>query len=160
MIQNFDVRPYAFALVALPVVVFALEPGVSGLLPLLHTSEEVLIGGIQVLQGCLQRCRIHFFQPWQFLFECRETFVLLESCGGLSVYPILIMPLGQKVVEHIAATTKIPSHLFLLRCCWVQAEFIAVFHLPTSHILLILYVLLNHRQWRTTHSRYKVRVCP
>jgi putative transposase len=71
MIQNFDVRPYAFALVALPVVVFALEPGVSGLLPLLHTSEEVLIGGIQVLQGCLQRCRIHFFQPWQFLFECR-----------------------------------------------------------------------------------------
>ena len=142
-VQHLDVCADAFALVALTVVVLALEPGVSGLLPLLDTAEEVLICGIQVLQGCLQRCRIHFFQPWQFLFECRETFVLLESCGHLSVFPILFLPLGKKMVEHIPATTKIPIHLFPLRCCWIQAEFIAVFHLPTSHILLILYVLLD-----------------
>ena len=50
LIQHFDVCANAFALIALAMAVFALEPGIAGLLALFHPPKEVLVGGIQITQ--------------------------------------------------------------------------------------------------------------
>jgi hypothetical protein len=118
-IQNFDICANALAFVALLVVVLALEPWVAGLFPLPYSTEKVLKGCVQILNCRLQRCGIYFPQPWQFLFECGETFVLLESCGGFSGFPVLFLSLGEKVVEYIPTAPKITENLFLLNFGWV-----------------------------------------
>lgn len=69
-VQNLDVRPNAFALVALPMVMLALEPWIAGFLAPLYTAEKVLICGVQVLKRGLQGCGIHFLEPREFLLEC------------------------------------------------------------------------------------------
>lgn len=43
--EGYDVRSHISALVALPVVAFALETGIAGFFTLFHPAKEVLIGG-------------------------------------------------------------------------------------------------------------------
>jgi len=43
------------------------------------------------------------------------------------------------MVEYEPAAAKRPLYLLYLRCAGIDTEFIAVFHLNTSHILLVLY---------------------
>ena len=143
LVQHLDICPYALALVALPVVMFALESGIARLIAVFHTAEEVLKGRVQVLKGCLQRCGIHFLQPRQFPLEHREAFVLLEPRGRCSCFSVLLLPLGEKVVEHIPAATKIPGYLRSLHSGRIQTKLVGIFHYLTSlsDVFLILYVL-------------------
>ena len=73
---------------------------------------------------------------------------------------ILLHSLGKEMVEYEPAATKSPLYLLFLSYVGIDAELIAVFHLNTSHILLILYVLLDDRQRSAPDSRDKVGVCP
>ena len=60
LVQNFDVRPHTFALVALTMVTLTLEAGVAGFLSPLHTTEEVLKSCIQITQRGLQSSCVYF----------------------------------------------------------------------------------------------------
>lgn len=132
-IQHFDVRPYAFALVALPVVVLAFESGIAGLLPGLHPAEEILIGGIQIPQGRLQGGSVYFPHPLQRLLELGHASGAFIVIQRLTLLLIGFFPMGEIVVPDKAATAK--RSLNLLRLCGVgiDTKFVAVFHLLTSH---------------------------
>ena len=78
-VQHLDVCADAFALVALTVVVLALEPGVSGLLPLLYTAEEVLLSlnflrtHYTEVQKTGINCRASGFPEGSILYCCRRA---------------------------------------------------------------------------------------
>ena len=60
------------------------------------------------------------------------------------------------VIPDEPTAAKCPLYLLRLRRGGVDAEFIAVFHLDTSNILLVLYVLLDDRQRRSANGRNKI----
>ena len=108
-----------FRLVGLPPTPLALKAWIAGLLPLLHTAEEALIGGIQILKFGLKRNRIHFFQPQQLLFQGSQHFVLLESCGGLAGGLVFGNPLGEKMVVYEPGTAESFLNKRLLFSIWI-----------------------------------------
>ena len=69
---------------------------------------------------------------------------------------IEVFPQREIVIPDEPTTAKRPLYLPRLRRGGVDAEFIAVFHLDTSHILLVLYVLLDDRQRRFANGRNKI----
>ena len=52
-VYHLDIGADAFAFIAAAVLALALETWKSRLLAVLHTAEEVLVGGIQVTQGTI-----------------------------------------------------------------------------------------------------------
>lgn len=56
------------------------------------------------------------------------------------------------MIEYESTATKSPLYQVFLCMCRVNAEFVAVFHIYTLHILLVLYVLLYDRQRSAPNS--------
>lgn len=61
------------------------------------------------------------------------------------------------MVEYKPTAAKRLLYLLYLFYVGIDAEFIAVFHFNTSHILLVLYILLDSGQRSASNSRDKVK---
>lgn len=141
-------------------VVLAFEPGIAGLFALLYPPEEVLKGRIQIPQRSLQSSSIYFPQPFQWLLELGQisgTAIVVES---LAVLLIDRFPLSKIVVPDKTTATKGLVYLLCLCLIGIDAEFIAIFHLHTSHFFLIFDVLFDDRQRSYANGGYEVGICP
>ena len=104
-------------------IVLALEVGERG-----ATREEVLVGGIQILQGLLERLRVDFPQPFGFRLLLQRH----QGVGGIGVVQALLLlalmrgvvvhPLAQEVIVDKPRTPELSRQPDALLDVRVEAE--------------------------------------
>ena len=90
----------------------ALEMWIARLFSLLYSTEEMLVGVVQIPEGGLQGRGIHFLEPQGF-------FLLFQGCHILGAGVVVqrfarllvgFFPKGKIVVEHKSAATEGTSY--------------------------------------------------
>ena len=97
-------------------------------LPLTDAPKEVLIRGVEVLEGSLQRGGVHFAQPFKFRLESRQAVRLFEARRSRACGLVALDAFVQEVIVDEAAAAERLLDQSLLLSCRIQAELIAVLY--------------------------------
>ena len=95
---------------------------------MLHTAEKVLVGGIQVPQGRLQRGRIHLTEPRKLFLQGSHISGagFVAKCRFISL--VGVNTLGEIVVIDEAAAAKGSLHLNRLLLRGIDTESVTILH--------------------------------
>ena len=110
----------------------ALETRKTGLLTLFYTTKEVLVGGIQIPQGRLQRDRVHFTEPWKLFLQGGH----ISGAGFVAkcrfIRLVGVDTLGKVIVIDEAAASKGSLYLNRLLFCRVDTKSVTMLHEITA----------------------------
>ena len=97
-----------------PVVFLAFELRESDVLPAFNATEKILIRGVKVAQGVLQRVLVRFPQPRVFLLQCGQRLVLLKKRPAFATLLVRRQPVIKEViVDETNAAESLLDKLFL-----------------------------------------------
>ncbi len=139
------------------------ETRIARFLARFHSVEESLESQIHSLLNILQNLGMNTLQFRMFLLPNGEQFICVIQRERLLLLLPSIFSSGKRLVINPTAKFQRLNQFRSLALGWLQT-ILEGFHQRSDpvdlDILLVFDVLLQDRNWRTTHSRNEIRMCP